>query len=69
MKASMERLLMRCLHLILSIPVIALVYDPMQDISPLRWFFAILILVTGIWVWNGTLISKWLRIGSEMESI
>lgn len=65
MKASMERLLMRCLHLILSIPIIALIYGPMQDASveslPIRWVFATLIIISGIWTWNSTLIRKWLR--------
>ena len=65
MKASMERLLMRCLHLILSIPLVALIYGPMQEASsaevPLRWIFATIILASGVWIWNGTLIRKWLR--------
>lgn len=65
MKASMERLLMRCLHLILSIPLLALIYEPIQDSSsatiPIRWAFAAIIVISGIWAWNGTLIRKFLK--------
>lgn len=73
MKASMERLLMRCLHLILSIPLLALIYDPMQNTSttsfPIQWGFVSLILASGIWAWNGTWIRKWLRSWKVSEDI
>ena len=57
MNAAVERKLIRCLHLFLSIPIVGYIYGPVAEIPQARIFTQIvaisLILLSGIWLLQG----------------
>jgi len=59
--ASTQRVIVRWLHVILAIPIIGYIYSPFEnlaDYAPTVRFVAFpVILVTGIWMWKG----HWVR--------
>lgn len=60
MKTSMEKLLLQCLLVMVSIPVIAYLYAPLPElptvVSALRWAFPLFAALAGWGIarWNGT---------------
>ncbi len=55
MNASRERVLIRTLHFVLSIPILGFLYGPVSHIPRAAWFtqfiaFPIVIL-SGLWLW------------------
>lgn len=65
MKASVERKLMRWLHILISIPIVGYIYGPVATIPPAAWavkfiFFPILAL-SGLWLWKGYLVKNYFR--------
>jgi hypothetical protein len=65
MKASTERMLMRWGHIILSIPIIGYIYGPVAEIPraviATRWVFVPLVVLSGLWMWKGAVVKKWLK--------
>jgi hypothetical protein len=65
MKASTERMLMRWGHIILSIPIIGYIYGPVSEIPraviATRWVFVPLVVLSGLWMWKGAVVKKWLK--------
>jgi hypothetical protein len=65
MKASMERKIIRWVHIILSIPVIGYIYGPVAQIPEVsmmvRLFFLPVIALSGFYLWKGHLVKKWWR--------
>jgi thiosulfate reductase cytochrome b subunit len=65
MKASTERKIIRWLHIILSIPVVGYIYGPVASLywpgMLVRWVMFPLIVLSGLWLWKGHLVKKWLR--------
>ena len=57
MKASTERLIIRWIHILLSIPVIGYIYGPVARLhyaaSAVRWVFFPIIVLSGFWLWKG----------------
>ena len=55
MNAARERVLIRTLHLVLSVPIIGFIYGPVSHIPPAAFFtraVAIPLVVTsGLWLW------------------
>jgi hypothetical protein len=55
MNAAGERVLIRTLHLVLSVPIIGFIYGPVSQIPPAAFFtraVAIPLIVTsGLWLW------------------
>ncbi|NLR82330.1 hypothetical protein [Chitinophaga eiseniae] len=61
MKASVERKIIRWLHIILSIPILGYIYGPVASNPPaanaVRWVFLPVVALSGFWMWKG----HWLR--------
>jgi len=65
MKASVERKIVRWVHIILSIPVIGYIYGPVASIPTasimVRWVIFPVIVISGLWLWRGQFVRKWFR--------
>ncbi|WP_353722323.1 hypothetical protein [Dyadobacter sp. 676] len=66
MKASTERVLIRWIHIVFSIPVVGYIYGPVAD-SPygaqaVRLVFLPVIALSGLWLWKGQWLRKKLRV-------
>lgn len=55
MNAARERLLIRTLHLVLSIPILGFLYGPVSHIPPAAFFTRViafpLVVASGMWLW------------------
>ena len=65
MKASLERKLIRWIHIIIGIPVIGYVYGPVsqipQAVDAVRYIFFPVLILSGIWLWKGYLVKNFVR--------
>jgi len=65
MKASTQRKIWRWVHIILSIPIVGFVYGPVSKIpqaaAAVRWVFFPIVVISGLWMWKGQAIKKWLK--------
>jgi hypothetical protein len=65
MKAATERKIIRWLHIILSVPIVGLIYGPVKNIpnavSAIQWVIFPLIVLSGLWLWKGHIVKKWWR--------
>ena len=72
MKASTERKIIRWIHILLSIPIIAYIYGPVAKIPEasmmVRIFFFPIIVLSGFYLWKGHLLKKWWRNQHTTES-
>jgi hypothetical protein len=64
MTASQERVFIRTLHLVLSIPILGYLYGPVAQIPQAAWFtrwIAMpLVILSGLWLWLKPRIRRWL---------
>jgi len=62
MTASTKRSIFRWIHLILGIPILGYIYSPFDQIpnyAPMvRFIFFPLIVLTGLWMWKGHLVTQ-----------
>jgi len=72
MKASIERKIIRWIHILLSIPIIGYIYGPVAKIPEasmmVRIFFFPVIVLSGFYLWKGHLLKKWWRSKNTAES-
>ncbi len=65
MTASTERKLIRWIHIILSIPVVGLIYGPVSEIpqavTAIRFVFFPIIVLTGLWMWKGYVVKNYFK--------
>lgn len=65
MKAATERKIIRWLHIITSIPIIGYIYGPVKNfpnaVIAIRWVIFPVIVLSGLWLWKGHLIRKWVK--------
>ena len=65
MKAATERKIVRWIHILISIPVIGLIYGPVQNfpnaVFAIKWIFFPVIVLSGLWLWKGHVVKKKLR--------
>ena len=68
MKESTKRSIVRWIHLVFSIPIIGYVYSPFENVPqyapPTRYVFLPLLILTGLWMWKGHLVSRLFSKGS-----
>jgi thiosulfate reductase cytochrome b subunit len=61
-KASLQRKILRWIHIILSIPIVGYVYGPVSKISraafAVRWIFFPIVVISGLWMWKGHLLRR-----------
>ena len=69
MKAATERKIIRWFHIIASIPIIGYIYGPVKDIPnavmAIKWVIFPLIVLSGLWLWKGHFVKKWLKKGDR----
>ena len=66
MKNTTKRSIVRCVHLVFSIPILGYIYSPFEklpDYAPAtRFVFVPVMVLSGLWMWKGhivrSLISK-----------
>lgn len=65
MKPSTERKLIRWIHIIISIPIVGFIYGPVAQLTyaaaAVRLFFFPVLVLTGLWMWKGHWVKKWVR--------
>lgn len=71
MKASTERKIIRWVHLIFSIPIIGYIYGPVASLPgaamTTRIVFFPVIVLSGLWLWKGQVVKKWIRRKTEVR--
>jgi hypothetical protein len=62
MNQSTQRLIIRCIHLVFSIPIIGYAYSPFEELpnyAPVVRFVAVpAIALTGLWMWKGHVVRR-----------
>jgi len=65
MTASKERVFIRTLHLVLSIPILGYLYGPVAQIPQAAWFTRWIampvVILSGLWLWLKPRIRRWLE--------
>ena len=61
MNQGITRSIVRCIHLVLAIPIIGYIYSPFDKIPQYapqtRYIFVPLLVLSGLWMWKG----HWVR--------
>ncbi|MDP1799387.1 MAG: hypothetical protein Q8K78_17960 [Planctomycetaceae bacterium] len=62
MNQNTKRSILRWIHIVFSIPIIGYVYSPFEDIpeyaAPTRFVFLPVLVLTGLWMWKGHVLSR-----------
>ena len=62
MNQGMIRIILRTIHIVLSIPILGYIYSPFDKIPnyafPTRFVFVPILVLTGLWMWKGHLIRR-----------
>jgi hypothetical protein len=62
MKPSTTRIILRTIHIIMSIPIIGYIYSPFDQIpnyaTPTRYVFVPALALSGLWMWKGHLVRR-----------
>src|SRR5947209_1066968 len=57
MNNATKRSILRCVHLLLSIPILGYIYEPAAEVrayaGTVRFVFVPVILLSGYWMWSG----------------
>jgi hypothetical protein len=62
MTPNTKRSILRWTHIVFSIPIIGYVYSPFDKIpeyaAPTRYVFLPVLVLTGLWMWQGHLVGR-----------
>ena len=62
MREATKRSILRCIHIVLAIPIIGYVYSPFKELpnyAPVVRFVAVpVIVLTGLWMWKGHVVRR-----------
>jgi hypothetical protein len=62
MNPSFKRSIVRCIHLILGIPIIGYIYSPFDEIPKYapatRFVFVPAMVLSGLWMWKGHVVRR-----------
>jgi thiosulfate reductase cytochrome b subunit len=66
MKSSIERKILRWVHIILSFPIVGYLYEPVADehnaaFAATKFVFVPIVILSGLWMWKGQVVRKWFR--------
>jgi len=65
---SIQRSILRWIHLVLSIPILGYIYSPFEEIPKyapaVRFVFLPLIVLSGLWMWKGHVVGGFVSKGS-----
>lgn len=68
MKEGTKRSILRWIHLVFSIPILGYIYSPFEEIpnyaGPTRTVFVPLLVVSGLWMWQGPRVKRLFSKGS-----
>lgn len=57
-----ERLILRAIHIVFSIPIVGYIYSPFSQIPnyapATRYVFVPILVLSGLWMWKGHLIRR-----------
>lgn len=66
MKDATLRTIVRCIHLLLSIPIIGYIYSPFEVLPsyapPTRYVFFPIMVLSGLWMWKGHVVRRLLSL-------
>lgn len=73
MKAHIERKIIRWIHIILSIPILGYIYGPVAALTypalAVKFVFFPIIILSGFWLWKGSLVKKWIRKSADRKRV
>jgi hypothetical protein len=62
MSQSIQRTILRSIHIIVSIPIYGYIYSPFDKLPqyapPTRFFFFPVMVLTGLWMWKGHVVRR-----------
>jgi thiosulfate reductase cytochrome b subunit len=62
MKDATTRSILRCIHLVFSIPILGYIYSPFEQIpkyaSRIRFVVVPVMLLSGLWMWKGHVLRR-----------
>ena len=62
MKEGAKRLILRWVHIVISIPIIGYIYSPVEEIPnyapAVRYVFLPVMVLSGFWMWKGHVIRR-----------
>jgi hypothetical protein len=65
MKAATERKIIRWFHIIASVPIMGYIYGPVAEMPEavivVRYILFPSIILTGLWMWKGHMVKRWLH--------
>jgi hypothetical protein len=64
MKQGVLRTIFRWIHIVFSIPIIGYIYSPFEKIPqyarPTRFVFVPVMILTGLWMWKGHVVRRFI---------
>lgn len=71
MSASIpQRTICRWIHIVVSIPIYGYIYSPFDKLpqyaTPARFVFFPVMVLTGLWMWKGQVVTRLIRSGFEL---
>ncbi|BCM91011.1 hypothetical protein IAD21_02875 [Abditibacteriota bacterium] len=65
MNVATQRVVMRWLHIIASLPILGYIYGPVASIPraafAVKWVIVPVVVLSGLWLWKGHLVRKAFR--------
>jgi hypothetical protein len=62
MKDATRRSIVRCIHLVFSIPILGYIYSPFEELPTyaprVRFIVVPLMLLSGLWMWKGHVLRR-----------
>lgn len=70
MNAGYKRAILRWVHILFALPLIGYIYGPPEEVfqyrDNFRFVFLPVVILTGLWMWKGHAIQRWLS-GKEPQ--
>jgi hypothetical protein len=64
MKDATKRSIVRCIHIVFSIPILGYIYSPFEELPTyaprVRFFVVPLMLLSGLWMWKGHVLGRFI---------
>jgi hypothetical protein len=62
MKDTTKRSIVRCIHLVLAIPILGYIYSPFEKLPDYahttRFVFVPVMIISGLWMWKGQFVRR-----------
>ena len=69
MTPGKRRSILRTIHILFGLPIIGYIYGPQAEVAPYvnvhRYFILPVLLLTGLWMWQGPAVRRLFSKGSE----